>query len=60
MKKYKIDPETELTEIVIPFGEGASSDGLFDDCPLCQKLKKEMEKGNGGEVIMQWEDEEAN
>jgi hypothetical protein len=60
MKKYKLDPKSNLFDIVIPTGEGADDDGFFDDCPLCQQLRKESEKGNFEEVVIQWEEEDAN
>ncbi len=36
-----------MFEIIVPFGEDSPmEDGLYDDCPYCQRLKEELEKGN--------------
>ncbi len=60
MKKYRIDPKSNLYEIVVPTGDAAADDGLFDDCPACQEMERQIQMGNGGEVVIQWEDEDAN
>jgi hypothetical protein len=62
MKQYKIDSKRSLFEVVVPTGEGAADDGLFDDCPACQELRKAIGEGQSGEaeVVIQWEDDDAN
>lgn len=48
MKKYEINSGSNLYELIVPFGEGINgmdSHGLFDDCPICRKLKQQIEKG---------------
>ena len=48
MKKNKKKEKRITVERVVPFGSGAfevAEDGLFDDCPLCQELRKSMKAG---------------
>jgi len=46
MKKQK--KNNGLVEFVIPFGnpfEANPKDGLYDDCPHCQRMRKDIEAG---------------
>jgi hypothetical protein len=44
--------ESNLQHVLIPFGDDKpKGDGLFDDCPLCQKLRKEIEDGRASPMI---------
>ncbi len=60
MKKYKNKQNTGLDEISLPFDSGGSSNEgeLFDDCPLCQELKRKIEEGEGEVHSTQWNSEE--
>jgi len=58
MKTYKRDPKSELFEIIVPFGpEGFAprgpSEEFFDDCAICQQLKKDVESGRAQAVPFQ-------
>lgn len=52
MKTYKNRQAPNLHSIVIPFlnAKGESDDDLFDDCPVCQLLKKQIESGELEEI----------
>ena len=48
MKTDKQDKNRNLYEVIVPFGTGhndMAEDGLFDDCPLCQQMRKDIEAG---------------
>ena len=50
--------KTELFEIILPFPNNSVDPGaevLFDDCPLCQELKRQIESGEVTSVPIQWE-----
>lgn len=52
MKTFKKTGNRNLFEIILPFDSASKPDGeeLFDDCPLCQELKKQLENGEAFEV----------
>jgi hypothetical protein len=55
--KKKRESKKQLVEVVVPFGRGfddMAADGLFDDCPHCQELRRLMALG---EVEVVEEDE---
>jgi hypothetical protein len=56
MKKYKTNAKENLYEVIVPLGPGSGDDGLFDDCPICQELKRQM--GSGVVVPVQVEVED--
>ena len=48
MKTFKRAGTQNLFEVVVPFGDGIAGfgrDELFDDCPVCQELKKQLAAG---------------
>ena len=57
MKTNRKFKKGELFEVVTPFGPSGDLgvDGLFDDCPLCQELKRNLEAGAIEEV---WDERE--
>ncbi len=57
MNKFKINGQENLYEIIVPFGgeAGGPGDSLFDDCPLCQELKRQMDNGEVESVPVQVE-----
>ncbi len=45
MKKQK-NVSSQLYEIIVPLNEAvAAEDGLFDDCPICQELRRQAAQG---------------
>ena len=55
--------KTELFEIILPFTDNAIASGpeiLFDDCPLCQQLKHQIESGEVESIPIQVEMEEEH
>ena len=52
MKRTKTE-KSEWGEIVLPFGEDSPVGELFDDCPICQELKRKMEAGEIEEMPIQ-------
>ncbi len=51
MEKTKIENEYGYYETVTPFdGVTPGADGLFDDCPHCQKLREQMKEGTASPV----------
>ncbi len=49
--KAKTFKKDEMYEVIIPFGLGpVPEDGIFDDCPICRQLKKDLETGRAEEV----------
>lgn len=54
MKNYK-HRNKEIQSVVIPFITGDSAnavDGLFDDCPVCQEVREQIERGEVEEVVI--------
>ena len=48
MKQYNPLEKPGLFEIVTPFPgkeHEAAEDGLFDDCPICQDMRRRMKEG---------------
>lgn len=46
MKTKTFQRKENTYEVIVPFGGAdAPDDGLFDDCPICQQLKKDLEEG---------------
>ena len=60
MNKYQTDPKKTLYEVVVPLTDEAGKDGLFDDCPLCQEMRREIELGTVRAGYIQWEDKDAD
>ncbi len=63
MKKNKRSKNRNMFEVVVPFPgkeSEAADDGLFDDCPICQELRKQKEAGQiemfDGELGVELED----
>lgn len=53
MKTYE-SSKSDLVEIILPVG-GEPGGELFDDCPLCQELKRALEEGELKSVPIQVE-----
>ena len=51
MKKYQRKlVDQEVFEFVIPIGGTEAVEALYDDCLICQELKREMAAGRVREV----------
>lgn len=58
-KKQNYMGASNLIEVIFPFpGKEslADADGLFDDCPLCQDLKKRIQSGEVEGGVEVWND----
>ncbi len=52
--KNKYQRNDGFFEVVVPFGNPqAGADALFDDCPICQELRRQIERGEVDAVPMQ-------
>jgi hypothetical protein len=60
MKTYKDRKQPSLHSVVIPFPntKQESEEDLFDDCPVCQLLKQQIERGEVEEVSVDLGDED--
>ncbi len=54
-KMFQRLDQKSIYETVVPFD--SEKEDLFDDCPLCQKLKKQLESGEVEEVSLEEREE---
>ena len=43
MNKYQRKNRPNTDELVVPFGAEDGLEPLYDDCPICQELKRDLE-----------------